>query len=148
MTTSGQAGAGAMTGQPRAAVQERSGWVGWIVFAGLMMILTGSFSVIQGLVALFKSNYYVVGPEGLLVNVNFTTWGWVHLILGAVVVLAGFGVMSGNTFARVIGIALAVISAIVNLAFIAAYPIWSTIVITLDVLVIYALAVHGRELRN
>ncbi len=136
------------TSQPTSAAdREVSGWVGWIYFAGLMMILVGSFSVIQGLVALFNSDYYVVGPEGLIVNVNFTTWGWVHLILGFVVLIAGFGVMAGNTAARVLGIILAVFSALINLAFLASYPIWSTIVITLDVLVIYALAVHGRELK-
>ncbi|MGH3801022.1 MAG: DUF7144 family membrane protein [Pseudonocardiaceae bacterium] len=130
-----------------AADRDVSGWVGWIYFAGLMMILVGSFAIIQGLVALLNSNYYFVGPEGLLVNVNFTTWGWVHLILGIVVLIAGFGVMAGNLAARVIGIVLAIVSALINLAFLAAYPLWSTIVITLDVLVIYALAVHGRELK-
>ena len=135
------------TTEPRHVDRTRSGWTGWIVFGGLMMILVGSFSAIQGLVALFNSNYYVVGSEGLIVNLDFTTWGWVHLILGVILLLAGFGVMSGNTFARVIGIVLAVLSAIINMAFLGAYPVWSTIVITLDVLVIYALAVHGRELR-
>lgn len=126
---------------------EPSGWTGWIFFAGLMMILMGSFGAIQGLVALFNKGYYLVGSNGLVVNVDYTGWGWFHLILGAIVVLTGFGVMVGNTAARVFGIILAVISAIANLLFIAAYPVWSIIVITVDVIIIYALAVHGRELR-
>lgn len=147
MTYPEQTGTHART-DPQDADRAVSGWTGWIFFAGLMMILIGSFSAIQGLVALFNRNYYLVGPEGLIINVNFATWGWVHLIFGIVVVASGIGVMSGNTAARVVGIVLAVLSAIVNLAFIAAYPIWSTIVITLDVLVIYALVVHGRELRT
>lgn len=127
---------------------EPSGWTGWILFAGLMMILMGSFGAIQGLVALFNRGYYAVGPNGLVVSVDYTGWGWFHLILGAIVVLTGFGVMVGNTAARVFGIILAVISALANLLFIAAYPVWSIIVITIDVIIIYALAVHGRELRS
>src|SRR2546423_3767463 len=127
-------GAGSATPQVSALDQQASDWVGWVFFAGLMMILVGTFSAIQGLVALFNSGYYLVGSEGLIVHVNYAGWGWLHLILGILVLLAGFGVMSGNTASRVIGIVLAVLSAIVNLAFVAAYPIWSTIVIVLDVL--------------
>ena len=128
--------------------QEASGWTGWIFFAGLMMVLLGAFQAIEGLVALFKNDFYVVRPSGLILSLDYTAWGWWHLILGVLVLLAGFGVMSGNTAARVIGIVLAVLSAISNLLFIAAFPVWSVIVITIDVLVIYALAVHGRELRG
>lgn len=124
-----------------------TGWAGWVVFAGVMMILLGSFQVIQGLVAIFDDGYYLVGADGLVVNVDYTAWGWVHFILGLVAVGAGFGLMTGNVIARVLGIAVAVISAILNLAFIAAYPVWSIVIIAVDVIVIYAIAVHGRELK-
>jgi hypothetical protein len=124
-----------------------TGWVGWIVFAGVTMIVLGAFSIIEGLVAVFQHNYYVVGTNNLIVHVNYTTWGWVHFGLGVAIVLVGFGVMTGAMWARVLGIAFAVISAIVNLAFMAAYPVWGIIIIALDVLVIYALAVHGREMK-
>jgi hypothetical protein len=130
------------------ATPRTTTWVGWVFFAGIMMMLLGSFQAIEGLVALFNNTYYVVGPSGLLVSVDYTTWGWVHLILGIVLVATGVGVMAGNTAARIGGIVLAAISAIVNLAFIAAYPLWSVIIITIDVIVIYALAVHGREIRS
>jgi hypothetical protein len=126
---------------------EATGWVGWVFFAALMMIMVGSFQVIAGLTALFKSGYYLVGEADLLVNADFTTWGWVHIGLGAVAVAAGVGLMAGQTWARVVGIAMALVSSIVNLAFISAYPIWSVVVITLDVFVIYAIAVHGKEVR-
>lgn len=126
---------------------ERTGWVGWIIFAGVVMIVLGAFEVITGLVALFQKSYYLVTTSHLVVHTSYTTWGWVHLIVGAVIVLVGFGVMTGQVWARIIGIALAVISAIVNLAFIAAYPVWGILIIALDIVVIYALAVHGREMK-
>ena len=127
---------------------EISGWVGWVVFAGLMLIMLGSFQVIQGLVAIFDRGYYLVGPEGLVVNVDYTAWGWLHVGIGVIALAAGLGLMVGNMFARVVGVIVAIVSAVVNLAFIAAYPVWSTILIAVDVIVIYAIVVHGRELRN
>jgi hypothetical protein len=125
-----------------------TGWTGWVVFAGLMLVMLGLFQAIEGLVAIFDQGYYLVGSEGLVVNVDYTVWGWVHLILGVLAIAAGFGLIAGNMAARVVGVILAVISAILNLAFIAAYPVWSIIVIAIDVIVIYAIVVHGRELKN
>jgi hypothetical protein len=124
---------------------EPTGWVGWIAFSGVMMTMIGVFQIMMGFVALFKDDYYLVGREGLVVTLDYTSWGWTHLILGVVVLLAGFGVLAGQMWARVVGIILAMLSAVVNVAFLAAYPVWSVIIITLDVLVIYALSVHGRE---
>jgi hypothetical protein len=132
----------------RAMPPEQTGWVGWIVFAAMMMIMVGSFQVIAGLTALFNSGYYVVGEDQLLVSADFTAWGWTHIILGAVALAAAFGLLAGQMWARVVGIAMALVSAVVNLAFIAAYPLWSIMVITLDVLVIYAIAAHGREMQT
>ncbi len=124
-----------------------TGWVGWIVFAGVTMIVLGAFQIIEGLVAVFNHGYYLVTSNNLLVHVNYSAWGWVHFGIGVAIVLVGFGVMTGAMWARVLGIAFAVISAIVNLAFIAAYPVWGILIIALDVVVIYALAVHGREMK-
>ena len=129
------------------SMNDVSGWTSWVVFAGIMMIMVGAFQSIQGLVGLFNRAYYLVAPSGLVLNVDYTVWGWTHLILGILAVATGLGLLAGNTVARVVGVVLAVISAILNLVFIAAYPIWSTIVIAVDVLIIYALAVHGREVR-
>ena len=127
---------------------EPTGWVGWVVFGAMMMIMVGAFQIVVGLTALFNSGYYVVGEENLLLSVDFTAWGWTHIALGAIAVAAAFGVLAGQMWGRVVGIAMALVSALVNLAFIAAYPLWSIMVITLDVLVIYALAAHGREMQS
>ena len=124
-----------------------TGWTGWIVFAGMMMIVLGTFHAFQGLVALFKDEYYLVSSKGLAVNVDFTTWGWVHLILGIVVALAGAALMAGQMWARVAAVFLAFLSAIVNVGFLAAYPVWSSLMIALDVLVIWAVIVHGGEMK-
>ncbi|MCA2211480.1 DUF7144 family membrane protein [Jidongwangia harbinensis] len=120
-------------------------WVGVVLFGGIMMLMVGGFQCTQGLVAIFREDYYLVSPNGLVVEIDYTAWGWAHLLIGLVAVATGIGVMAGQMWARVLGIVIAVVSALVNIAFLAAYPIWSTIIIALDVLVIYALAVHGRE---
>ena len=127
---------------------EPTGWVGWIIFGGITMIMLGAFQIIEGLVAVFNDRYYLVGANNLLVHVDYTTWGWTHFGIGCAVLVIGFGVMTGSMWARIAGIAVAVVSAIVNLAFLAAYPIWGVLIIALDILVIYALAVHGREMKT
>jgi hypothetical protein len=116
-----------------------------VLFGGIMMMMVGGFQLIQGFVALFKDDYYLVTRNGLVLNIDYTTWGWTHLLIGLIAVATGIGVLLGQTWARVVGIIIAVLSALANIAFLAAYPIWSTIIIAADVLVIYALAVHGRE---
>jgi hypothetical protein len=83
-----------------------------------------------------------------VVNVDYTAWGWVHLLVGVLLMVSAAGVLSGNIAARAVGVVLAGLSAVLNLLFIAAYPLWSTIIITVDVLVIYALTVHGGELAD
>jgi hypothetical protein len=133
--------------QQRREVPEATGWTGWIDFAGIMMVLVGFFGAIEGLVGIFKDEYFLVTKNDLLVSVDYTAWGWTHLILGVVIVAAGFGVIAGQLWARFVGIVLAMISATINIAFLSAYPVWSTIVIAMDVLVIWALAVHGREMK-
>jgi hypothetical protein len=133
---------------PTTDTQNVSGWTGWVVFAGIMLIMLGAFQVIEGLVALFDEGYYLVATSGLVLHVDYNVWGWVHLIIGILAVATGLGLLAGNTAARVAGIILAVLSAIVNLAFIAAYPVWSTVVIAVDIIVIYAIVVHGRELKS
>ncbi|WP_456870846.1 DUF7144 family membrane protein [Geodermatophilus sp. SYSU D00766] len=123
-------------------------WTGWVVFASVTMLMLGAFQAIEGLVAIFDDGFYAVTESRLVVDVDYTVWGWTHLLLGVLLVICGVGVLSGNVAARAVGVVLAGLSALVNLAFIAAYPVWSILVITIDVLVIYALIVHGRELRD
>ena len=126
---------------------EVTGWAGWVGFAGIMLIMLGVFQAIEGFVAIFDDGYYLVRPNGLVINVDYTAWGWTHLIIGLIAVAVGLGLMTGNMAARIVGVIIAVISATVNLLFIGAYPVWSTIIIAVDVIVIYAIVVHGRELK-
>ena len=127
---------------------ERTGWAGWAVFAGVMLVLVGAFQAIDGLVALFKDEIYVVRPSGLVVNVDYTAWGWVHLLLGIVLIAAGAAIFSGRVWGRTLGVVAALISAVLNFAYIPAYPVWSILIIAVDVFVIYALIAHGGELRE
>ena len=130
-----------------ASVPEPTGWVGWITFAAVMLLMVGTFQIITGFVAIFDPGYYVVTASGLALSVDYTVWGWVYLALGALAVGTGLGVLAGQTWARVVGMIFAGVSLLVNLGFTAAYPIWSLTVMALDVIVIYALAVHGREMK-
>ncbi|GAA2750235.1 DUF7144 family membrane protein [Amnibacterium kyonggiense] len=127
---------------------EPSAWTGWVAFAGAMLLLTGAFQAIEGLVALLRPSFYLVGQNGLVVQVDYTVWGWTHLVVGVAAVLAGLGLFVGSLAARIAGVVLAAVSAIVNLTFISAYPLWATIVIALDVVVIFAIIAHGGELRE
>ena len=128
--------------------RDQTAWVGWIVFAATMMVLLGSFHVIQGLVALFKDEYFLVADSGLIVSTDFTAWGWTHVILGLLIAGAGVGLFAGQMWARVVGVLVAMLSAVINLGFLAAFPIWSALMILLDVLVIWAITVHGSEIRR
>jgi hypothetical protein len=121
---------------------DRQG-AGGVMFAAFMMVLIGSFEALQGLAAIIKDQFFVTTPS-YFITVNVTTWGWIHLILGIVVVFAAFGLFRGATWARVVGIVMAMISAVANFLYIPYYPIWSIVVIALCAWVIWALAAHGR----
>ena len=125
--------------------QEASGWaVGFILFAGIMLVMSGFFQAFSGLVALFQNEFYVA-TRNYLFQFDATSWGWIHLLVGLIVALAGFAVMAGRTWGRVVGITLAVLSALANFAFIPYYPFWALTVIALDIFVIWALTAHGRD---
>ncbi len=127
---------------------EMTAWVGWIAFAAVMMVLLGTFHAIQGLVALFQDEYFLVAKSGLIIHVDYTAWGWIHLVLGIVVALTGVALFAGKTWARVLGVLFVLFSAVVNVGFLSAYPILSAVMIAIDVLVIWALTVHGAELEQ
>ena len=129
---------------PGAMASDASGWVGWTVFAAVILMLMGTFHVLQGLVALFKDDYYAVASSGLVLSVSYTAWGWIHLVGGAIAIAAGVALFSGKLWARIFGTAMACVSAIVNVGFLAAHPVWSALVIFMDVAIIMALTVHGR----
>lgn len=124
-----------------------TGWVGWIWFAGLMLVMLGTFNIIQGLAAIFTDDVFIP-TEGGAILLDLTGWGWVHFLVGLLALLAGLGLFSGATWARVFAVIVVMINAIAQLASLNFHPVWSIIVITLDVLVIWALIVHGTEARE
>lgn len=124
-----------------------SAWAGWLFFAGVVMILIGVFEATAGLVALFEDRLFAVRADGLVLLTDYTSWGWVHLVLGVLLAATGMGVMVGMAWARLVAVGLAGLSALANVLFLPAYPFWSTVLIGLDLLVIYALVVHGGELQ-
>jgi vacuolar-type H+-ATPase subunit I/STV1 len=128
--------------------QEVSGWVGWIVFAGTMMMLLGVFHMFEGLIALFRHTQINFPTSGLTVQVSYSQWGWLQLIAGALVFLAGLGLFTGRMWARVLAILLVAISALVNFVWIAAFPFWSITLLAVDFFVLSAIIAHGGELKE
>ena len=127
---------------------EPSNWaIGFATFAGVLMIMAGGFQTLSGLVAIFEDEFYVTTPNYLL-QFDATSWGWIHLLIGLLVLFAGFAVLAGKVWGRTIGVILAVVSALSNFAFIPYYPFWSLLIITLDIFVIWAVAAHGGDLRE
>jgi hypothetical protein len=129
------------------AETQRSGWTGWIAFAGVMMILGGALHAFYGLVAALNDDWAGFAHVGdVLLGVQ--AWGWIAVIVGLLVVLCGFGVFSGNILARTVGVILAALSVVTNFAFIPVNPAWAVVVIVIDLLVIWALTAHGAEMRS
>jgi hypothetical protein len=127
------------------AAREVSGWtVGFAVFAGVMLMIIGVFHAFAGLAAIIDDQYFVVSSNYAF-EFDTTAWGWLHLIFGVILVFAGYGVFSGATWARIVGITLAAISAVGNFFFIPYQPVWAVLIIALDVLVIAALCAYNRE---
>ena len=125
---------------------EPSSWaIGFTGFAGLMLILIGLYHAIVGFAAIWQNQFYVV-TDNYVFRFNVTAWGWIHLIAGVIVLLAGFGVFTGSVWARTIGVIVALLSGIANFMFLPYYPLWSILIIAVDVAVIWALTAHGRNL--
>jgi hypothetical protein len=123
---------------------------GWKIFAGIMVMLVGIFNVIDGLRAITNASqiqsHFPNGRVELPLTNNLKTWGWVVLIIGAVMILAGFLIFAGNMFGRVVGVAVAGLNAILQLSYLDHNTWWSFTMILVDILIIYALVAHGGRL--
>jgi hypothetical protein len=125
---------------------RNSSWTGWIAFAGILMVLIGAIDVFQGLIAIIRDNYYAITPNQIIVF-DMTTWGWITLIWGIVLGLAGFGLLSGASWARWFTIVVASLNLIGQLGFVgnSQYPLWALTGITLTIVVLYALIVRWSD---
>ena len=121
-------------------------WSGWISFAGLMIIIIGGLDFFEGLIAVIRGQYYAVTPDQIVV-VDLTAWGWVMMIWGVILLLAGFGILSGATWARWFSIVVLSLNVIAQLGFVgsAQYPLWALTVLTLTIVVLYALIVRWND---
>ncbi len=122
---------------------EVSGWaVGGTVFAATVLMLIGVFQAIAGLVAIFDDDFYVV-TRNYTFDLDVSAWGWVHLIIGILLVIVAYGLFARSTWAGVTAIVLASLSAVANFFFIPYYPFWAILVIALDIWVIWSLTRPG-----
>jgi hypothetical protein len=129
--------------EPRSAEPELSGWAaGGITFAATMAILIGTFQILEGLVAVINDDFFVV-TRNYTFDLDVSAWGWIHLIVGIVMIVAGFGLFVRSTWAGVLAIVVAMLSAVSNFFFIPYYPIWALVVIGLNVWIIWALTRPG-----
>lgn len=124
-------------------------WVGWAYFASVMLIIGGAIDVFYGFMALLGPNTaYFVGQSGGVAAFNVSAWGWWSLLIGVLLVLAGAFLFMGSTWARVFAVVVASVNAVSHLMSLPAQPWWSLSMVAVDILVIYAVTVHGRELRS
>ena len=143
------AGSTSMSGGSRQSMEESevTGWVGWIVFAGTMMAILGVFHMFEGLIALFRHTEINFPASGLTVQVSYTQWGWLQLLAGALVFLAGLALFTGRMWARTLAVILVSISALVNFAWANLFPFWSLTLLAIDFFIIYAIIAHGSEMK-
>lgn len=126
--------------------REVSSWaIGFTGFAAFMLMLTGVFHMLIGISGIARDDVFVTTPEYLF-QFDLTTWGWIHLIAGLVVLLAGISLFTGAVWARTIGVLVALASMIANFAFLPYYPLWAVLIIAVDIAVIWALTTHGRDI--
>jgi len=126
---------------------SRTAWAGWILFAAIVLLMVGGMDIFQGLVAVFKDEYVVATREGLAL-IDVTTWGWITLLWGALLILAGLGLLGAAGWARWLAIVGVAINAIQQVAFMAnypkAYPLWNILIIALNVLILFALTARWQ----
>ena len=125
---------------------QPSGWaMGWATLAAILLIIGGIWGAIVGIAGIAEDDLYLVTPDWVF-QFDVTTWGWVHLIVGVILVLSGIGIFTGNVLARTVGVIVAGLSAIINFAWMPYYPVWSIAAIAIDIAIIWALTAHGRDL--
>ncbi len=118
---------------------SRSTASGWVFFAGTILFIVGAFNAIYGLTAIFKDEVLTGTGSGGVIVWDVTGWGWIHLLVGIVMVLAGIGLFTGQNWARWAAIVFCMVNAITQVAFITVFPLWTILIVTLDIVIIYQL---------
>lgn len=130
---------------PGAAAGSRHPFrTGWTAFAAVLMIFGGAMAILQGISAIAEDDVFVA-TRNYVFQFNLTGWGWIHLILGIVIVLAGCALFTGAFWARAVGVVLAGLGALANFAWLPHYPLWSIVLIALDIFIIWALCAGPGE---
>lgn len=132
-----------VTDAPETAARREQ--AGWVRFAGLLMIMLGGFNILQGIAALADDKYFAVTPDGLLVVENYDTWGGFWLVVGALQIVVGLAILGGKNWARWTAVGMLLFTAMGQMIFLAAFPIWSALTIALVIAAMYALTVHGES---
>ena len=117
---------------------------GWVMFAGVLLMVLGTLNVIDGIAAIGKAHFYVAGAHYVFADLK--TWGWVALCLGVLQLLVGIGVFSKNQFARWTGVAVLSLNAVAQLLMMPAYPLWSLSIFAIDILALYGLVAYGKRI--
>ncbi len=123
-----------------------SRWAGWHGFAAILLIVVGVFNVVDGLVAIAKDEVVLASGPRVTVLLDVTAWGWIHVVLGLFLAVAGVALFLGQAWARVVAVVVVALNMVTQVMNVPAYPIWSLLVIALDVVIIWALTVHGEAL--
>ena len=130
---------------------SQDAWSGWIGFAGIVIIIVGAMDVLQGLMAIFEDDYVVATQKGLAL-IDVTAWGWTTVLWGCLLIVAGLGLLAGSGWARWLAIIGVGINAIQQVAFMAnfpqAYPLWNILIVTLNVLVLFALTARWQDYKE
>lgn len=132
------------TYEDRAAI-EPTGWQRFVGFASTLIVISGLLNLTYGLIAVLNDEWVVIGNRADL-YLDISTWGWVHVVLGVILLISGVAVLTGNVLARTVGVLAAAANIVTNFLWLPAYPIWSVVLITVDLLIIWALTVHGRDM--
>ncbi|GGV86559.1 hypothetical protein GCM10015535_34900 [Streptomyces gelaticus] len=117
--------------------------IGWTAFAAVLMIFGGAMAIFEGIAAITKSSVFIATRDYVF-RFNLTGWGWIHLILGIVIVLSGCALLTGAAWARVVGIVLAGLGALANFLWLPYYPLWSVVLIAINVFIIWALCANPQ----
>jgi len=122
-------------------------WAGFVVLAAVLMCIVGIFNIVTGLVAVFNDTIYSQRGS-ITVALDVTGWGWFHIVWGLLLLGTGMALYAGQTWARVTAIVLVALNMITQLMEMPAYPLWSLVILALDILILWAIIVHGEELRD